>query len=354
MDHEKYLDWLEELEDNSKKFRFYCQLGEHCLLMFEKFEEIKEYLARIKEYAEESLDALFSRVWGKNYERFQIYEFFARSLYREAIAYGQQAVEAGKRGGEGSIDHICNASWLLARSYEGLGKWNESLKSCHDIITWGTDNSLSTRIIKGHAVLGRVYASMGEWEKVINECEIAMSYSPSGCAIPWIAPQLADAYCKIGQMERGIRLLEQRKTYAKRYRRGAIVECEYCLPLAENYLLKGNTDKAFLNAKEALDVALEYCYPMHEAQAHRILGEIYAPTDFQSAEEHLARSLEIMQRIKARNEEGKTELSWGRACQQHGDIDQARAHLTRAAEIFGQLGTTRYLEWTQEALAELE
>ena len=61
-----------------------------------------------------------------------------------------------------------------------------------------------------------------------------------------------------------------------------------------------------------------------------------------------------MQRIKARNEEGITELSWGRACQQHGDVDQARAHLTRAAEIFEVLGTTRYLEWTREAIADLE
>jgi flagellin-specific chaperone FliS len=60
-----------------------------------------------------------------------------------------------------------------------------------------------------------------------------------------------------------------------------------------------------------------------------------------------------MQRIKARNEEGKTELNWGRDCQQQGNMDQARAHLTRAAEIFQELGTTRYLGWTQEALARL-
>ena len=72
-----------------------------------------------------------------------------------------------------------------------------------------------------------------------------------------------------------------------------------------------------------------------------------------SAEEHFSRSLEIVQRAKARNEEGKTELSWGRACQENGDVDQARAHLTHAAEIFEELGTTRYLEWTREAMVEL-
>jgi len=53
-----------------------------------------------------------------------------------------------------------------------------------------------------------------------------------------------------------------------------------------------------------------------------------------------------MQRIKAKNEEGVTALSWGCACKAHGDIAQARIHLTRAAEIFEALGTERYLEWT--------
>jgi tetratricopeptide (TPR) repeat protein len=157
----------------------------------------------------------------------------------------------------------------------------------------------------------------------------------------------------MGQLDKGIALLERWKEYAKRVGRGAIVECEYCLPLAEGYLAQGDVDRAQANADEALQIALEKGYAFQEARGYRILGEILAPTDFPSAEDHFSRSLEIMQRIKACNEEGKTELSWGRACQQHGDMDQARAHLTRAAEIFEELGTTRYLEWAQEVLARL-
>ena len=61
-----------------------------------------------------------------------------------------------------------------------------------------------------------------------------------------------------------------------------------------------------------------------------------------------------MQRTKARNEEGKVELSWGRVCKAHGDIDGARTHLTRAAEIFEALGTERYLQWTREDLAGMD
>jgi len=58
--------------------------------------------------------------------------------------------------------------------------------------------------------------------------------------------------------------------------------------------------------------------------------------------------------MDASNEEGKTELSWGRALKQHGDVAHARAHLTRAAEIFEALETTRYFQWTRAALANFE
>ena len=110
---------------------------------------------------------------------------------------------------------------------------------------------------------------------------------------------------------------------------------------------------ALRNANRAKHIADTQGYPVREAQAHRVLGKIRLETDFALASDHFAHSLEIMQRIKARNEEGITELSWGRACQQYGDVEQARAHLTRAVEIFEELGTTRYLEWTREAISNL-
>lgn len=50
-----------------------------------------------------------------------------------------------------------------------------------------------------------------------------------------------------------------------------------------------------------------------------------------------------MQRIKARNEEGKTGLSWGRACKQYDDTEGARTHLPRAADIFEAL---RHATWS--------
>ena len=241
----------------------------------------------------------------------------------------------------------------LAKTYSLMGHWDESFMMCRDVYDLSTEYSQSTAIICVHTGFGNVYLDMGEWEKTIAECEAALGMSPSNLVIPWVTTPLGEAYCKAGQLDKGIALLERWKAYAKRVGRGAVVECEYCLPLAEGYLAHREHDNAQVNANEALGIALAQGYPLYEAQAHRILGEILASTDSLQAKIHFSRSLEIMQRIKARNEEGMTELSWGRACQKHGDMDQARIHLTRAAEIFEELDTIRYLEWTREALAGL-
>jgi len=241
----------------------------------------------------------------------------------------------------------------LARVYRMMGRWHECLATCQMVLDTATKYSLSSRIIQGHMDFGSAYVSMGEWDKAIAECETVLSLSPSGLYMEWITIPLGEAYLKADQLSKGIALLERRKAYAKRIGRGALIECECCLALAEGYVAARNLDKARANVDEALQIALEQGYAFHEAKAYRILGEILATTDFLSAEDHFVRSLEIMQRTKARNEEGVTELSWGRACKQHGDVDQARTHLTHAAEIFEELGTTRYLEWTREDIADL-
>jgi tetratricopeptide (TPR) repeat protein len=211
----------------------------------------------------------------------------------------------------------------------------------------------SRALTGSYAEIGKLYLDMGEWEKAITECETALSMSPSPLWAKISTILLGRAYCKTGQLDKGIALLERWKAYNQSVGRGDLTLCEYSLPLAEGYLAQGDIGKARVNADEALRIAGQKGLPLHEAQAYRILGEIIAQTDFPSAADHFSRSLEIMQRIKARNEEGITELSWGRACQQHGDMGQARAQLTRAAEIFEELDTTRYLEWTQEAITAL-
>ena len=348
---EKYVGWAEELSDKNKIQFFYYHICTHYFWMGEGFERSRQYFKKWVADFDSNERANFEQILGPFLDRLNAYSYLLKGNCEAAAVIGQQVLETID---DKASNVFFNNSHVLAETYRTMGQWHKSLTVCQAMLDSAIGHSFSTRIIQGRAGLGGTYLSMGEFEKAIVECENVLNMSPTGIVIQWIVTPLGDAYCKTGQLDKGIALLERWKAYAKRVGRGAIVECEYCQPLAEGYLAKGDLDKARANVEEALQIALEKGYPLHEVQAHRILGEIFASTDFPSAEEHFSQSLSIMQRIKARNEEGKTELSWGRACQQYGDLGQAREHLTHAAEIFEELGTTRYLEWTQEALASLE
>jgi tetratricopeptide (TPR) repeat protein len=365
-EHEKYLGLVEELADKDRTLPYYWILANHNFWMFEEFGKFKEYCEKIVSLGEDAVVLRVEKIFGKGYERLRALELFAKGRYEEAIVVSQQILEAVKteimdKGIEIPEKEVAyyitnpgNFLLIMAEAYAVMGHWSESLEACQTGLDVSVKDSSSSGIICGHGMFGNTYLAMGEWDKAIAELETALDMSPSGVGMTISgAILLGYAYCKVGQIDKGIALLERWKTYTKRVGRGAFFECEYSLPLAEGYLMQGDISKARMNSDEALRIALEHGYALHEAKAYRILGEIITPTDFPSADEQFSRSLEILKRIKARNEEGKTELNWGRACKQHGDIDQGKEHLTKAAEIFKELGTTRYLEWTQDFLAEL-
>ena len=345
---EKYVGWAEELGDRASMGHFYFHLITHRAWQGERIAPAFKYLKRLADTGADDWKYV-EGLYGHRGERLRSFDYLLEGKYEAAIALDVETVEAAER--EDEVHSFCNASGRLARAYRTLGRWNESFATCQAVVDFANKHNLSTRIIQGHHEYGTAYLSMGEWEKTIEACEAALSMSPSGLTIPWVVTPLGDAYCRAGQLDKGINLLESWKAYARRVGRGQFYECEYSLPLAEGYLAKGDVDKARANAGEALQIALEKAYSLHEAQAYRILGEIHAPTDFSAAEDYFTKSVEIMQRIKAKNEEGKTELSWGRVCKERRDIEQAQRHLTQAAEIFEALGTERYLEWTRQDLA---
>ena len=341
---ERYLKWAEQV-GNADEIEPFCRNLVFHATSIGEFAKAERYMEVYDRLVDETRKTFWPvACMGK----IHIY----RGNYEVAVAHSQKelaedATQSNERRKANFLGRLRRANLLM-----GKMSWHDALSSVLDVIDLYAEKSRSSP--GTHAGLGKIYLAMGEWGKAISECETALSMSPSLVWMSTTVTPLGDAYCKAGQLDKGIALLERWKAYAQRVGHGAISECEYCLPLAEGYLALGDIDKARANADRALGIAVAKGFPLHEAQAHRILGEILTPANFLAAEDHFSHSLEIMQRIKARNEEGITQLSWGRAYQQHGDADRARVHLNHAAEIFEELGTTRYLEWTQEAIAALE
>jgi tetratricopeptide (TPR) repeat protein len=341
---ERYLGWVNEFGDGDRIEFFHWWLIFHTTVMGQ--------IGQARQYMEKYM-SLVDEHERSGYVPFVLfYQSLFVGDYGAAVDIAYSWFTTSEQGSD--VWGVSISLQLLAEAYSMLGQWDECLAAARTNLKTAVDIADSTRIIMAHANLGKCCASMGEWANAIVEGEAALGMSPSNVGIPWIVIPLGDAYCRTGQLEKGITLLEHWKDHTKRIGRGAIVECECCLPLAQGYLAQGDSDRARANANEALDIAVAEGYAFYEAKAYRILGEIHSQADSPTTGGYFSQSLQIMRHIKARNEEGITELSWGRACQQHGDVEQAREHLNRAAEIFEELGTKRYLEWTQEAIADLE
>lgn len=149
-----------------------------------------------------------------------------KAEYETAEALARERLEAAIKANKDAHDpaRVIPQS-IMSSVYRNIGQWEKSLtmdyarleayKNFHSIISM-------------HASLGRTYLSMGEWAKVTEECEASLNMSPSPWGMPRTVTPLGDAYCKSGQLDKGINLLEHWLEYAKRVGRGILVECEYC------------------------------------------------------------------------------------------------------------------------------
>lgn len=256
-EHEKYLGLVEELADKERGLPFYRYLITHHVWMFEEFGKFKGYCEKRTSLGGDVI-ILDEKIFGKGYERLRAWGFLAKGQYESAIIVAGQIAEAAKMEKDivytrtliplmPVIASICNFLWIMAKAYAAMGHWNESLRACQAILDVAVEYSESTYIMTGHGGLGNTYVAMGEWDKAIAECETFLDRSPSGISIGLVAIPLGDAYCKAGQIDKGIALLERWKTYVKRVGHGAYEECEYCLPLAEGYLMQGDISKARVN-----------------------------------------------------------------------------------------------------------
>ncbi len=246
---EKYLGWVEALGDKDKIRFFYSQLSGHYYWMGEA-EKDDLYYNKYFDTLEGEERADIERVYGPHLEHGSVapaggYSYLREGNCETAVLIEQRILEGKRDLAFGSTDSsgkvlkqhaFFNACFRLTRFYRMMGQWQKGLALCQEALDLSTEYSrISARIMQARADLGNTYLSMGEYDKVIAECEVALGMSPSGFGISMIATQLGDAYCRTGQLDKGIALLERRKEYAKRVGRGVIVECEYCLPLAEGY-----------------------------------------------------------------------------------------------------------------------
>jgi tetratricopeptide (TPR) repeat protein len=202
------------------------------------------------------------------------------------------------------------------------------------------------------------YLSQRDLAQACAYGELAVAQAPTPADKAWAGSALAWAWCRTGEAQRGVKVLVQIATTLQ----GAGFvwgETFTALMLGEGYWLVGEYDSARQTLEALLDPAEQHGMRLILASALRLLGEIALTTNPAQraaplAAPHFERSMALLQQIGAENELARAYASYGQLHQQHGDLAQARAYLTRALAIFQRLGTLREPDRIRQLLAPQE
>jgi class 3 adenylate cyclase/tetratricopeptide (TPR) repeat protein len=162
------------------------------------------------------------------------------------------------------------------------------------------------------------------------------------------------AHTRAGDASRGRALAEEGFALAERIGTRFVL-AQGKASLAEALLCLGELDEACRVSREALTLSEESGDVLGAAVAHRILAESLVrlgTLDSQWQREILA-AMRIQQDAEALPELARTYLSYARLLTTAGDIHEARAHLTRAIDMFSRMGMHRDLGRAEQVLREL-
>jgi tetratricopeptide (TPR) repeat protein len=201
---------------------------------------------------------------------------------------------------------------------------------------------LYSRIV-GCVELGGVWVRRAEFERAAAVLEIGFRLwkeAPVPVLFPWIAAPWAYASGLSGRVAEARLLLEQAVERATAMRL-FVYQSQRIAWLSELALLSGRRDDAVRLGEHALDLARTHKERGHEAWALRLLGKIYTPcgsSSSQQAEGYYRQALTIADELGMRPLQADCHLALGRLDERIGKRADSDARITRAIEMFREMG----------------
>jgi predicted ATPase/class 3 adenylate cyclase len=245
--------------------------------------------------------------------------------------------------------------WCLAETgafAEGVALAQEMLRTAE-----AADNLVSR--IGTSFVAGHLYLRQGNLDQAIAVFGRGLALCESGDIplwLPWIAAALGAAYVLLGRLDEALPLLE-----------GAVPQSAAMNTMAAHALLVAYLSQGYLHAGRIQDAtdqagrALAYSRVHqergHEAWVLRLLGEIAArhdPPDVAHAETHYQQALAHADALGMRPLQAHCHRGLGTLYSQTGRVEQARAELSTAIDMYREMAMTFWLPDTEAALADVE
>jgi DNA-binding SARP family transcriptional activator len=292
-----------------------------------------------------------------SYRLGQVFESFGE--VRQAAALFQVSIEAVAQGAHdpaprsdwGTLDRgqiLSLSHAFLARALSSLGEFVEARRHGEEPMRLATAIQ-GMSLIAAHGCLGFVHVAQGDFVRGIPVLESGLALCQPGDAKNWssnIAGSLGEAYARVGRLAESITLLERESCEA--VERDALwYHALLSRRLGTVYLLDERLDEARRHARLALNAARQRKRRGHEAAALVTLGEIHAqsgPPEIEPARTSYQEALALAEPRGMRPLVAHCHLGLGTLYRRTGRPEQAREHLTTAAEMYRDMDMGFWLE----------
>ncbi|MCK5397270.1 MAG: tetratricopeptide repeat protein [Thermoplasmata archaeon] len=312
----------------------------------------------------------------------------------DALGYYKRVIRICKKLGE--KNKMAEAQRNTGHIFKRQSEWDEAIKSFEASLESLKDIASAVGIADAYRGLGYVYWRKGDYGQAKSNFKIAMenaekSGDKSMIGMVHIESGLVDS--DTGELENAvnhylesIKLLEDAREWQQLSRaynnlgdtflqlkewKDAIKYFELCKESAikinhismigwslfntgEALAMSGNPDEAIEKCSEAIEILDKLHDHVGVSAAYRNLGVAFRfKKDWGSAENSFKEAETRLDKIKSPFNSAHLDMEWGIMYTEKGEKPEAKKHLKKAANVFGDLGAHKYLEKVNEHLKDL-
>jgi tetratricopeptide (TPR) repeat protein len=279
--------------------------------------------------------------------------------YGRAVELLRWSVEAADReAGTSSIAARIGARTALVFTLSELGAFAEGRRYGEEALRLATLAGRRSAPANARSRLGRLYLAQGNLEHAIPVLEQGVALCRASGDWNQLRPTIASlgyAYALQGRLAEGHALLEEGIRVGIRIG-GVGNHARWVAWLSEVCRLLGHGEEAWQHARQALDLARQLKNRGDEALALHQLGTVHAhadPPDAQQAENHYQQALALAESLGMRPLVAHCHHGTGRLYGQMGRVEQARAALATAIDLYRAMAMTFWLPQAESALAQV-
>jgi tetratricopeptide (TPR) repeat protein len=251
---------------------------------------------------------------------------------------------------------IDSRAWL-AQTLSALGAFAEGRRYGEEALHLATLAGRGASPIIAHGCLGHLALTQGDLDDAIRVLEHSLALCRTSGNRDWlrsIAADLGAAYALQGRPVEGHALVEEA---IREGSRSGERRSWHFAGLSEVCRLAGRGEEAWQHARQALEVARQQKDRGDEVLALHQLGVVHAyaaPPDGAQAEAHYRQALALAGELGMRPLQAHCHRGLGTLYRQTGQLEQSRAELSTAIEMYRDMEMTFWLPETEAALAAVE